>query len=130
MIVVIASISLLAGVVAFVYDNTSAVKARPSPVKAALSWFGAINRHDRSLIDSKFAPDDRYMVANVISWNLYYFLDVRCHTSSETRLRATVSCEFKMRDPAPPEMRNISFWDLDLRRSPSGPWLITGYGQG
>jgi hypothetical protein len=104
--------------------------ATQSPVDTTLSWFGAVNRHDRSLIDSKFAPGQRREVANVLDWNLYYFLDVRCHASSESRLSATVRCVFKMRNPAPPEMLNVSFWDFDLQRSPSGPWLITGYGQG
>ena len=126
-----AIVALIVGVVvATAAAPNPASSARPSPVAVAQAFFKDINRHDLSLIESAIVPRDRYMVANVSDWDLYHFVRLRCHRTAESQLTASVQCGFMMHSPAPPEMYNVSFWDLSLQRSSSGSWLISNYGQG
>ena len=129
---ILVAICVALGVVLAVNTGSRGPKAtaRPTATATALGWLSAINSHKLSLIESYFDPKDRYMVAHVVDWDLYQFVGVRCHLMEETALTAAVFCHFAMRSPQPPEMQNVSFWDVYMERSLSGPWLIDNYGQG
>jgi hypothetical protein len=126
------AISIALGVALAVNAGSSAPKAiaQPSATARALAWFSAINSHKLSLIESYFDPADRYMVAHVVDWDLFHFVGVHCRLIEEAARTSVVVCHFAMRSPQPPEMQNVSFWDVYMERSPSRPWLIDNYGQG
>lgn len=129
LVVAIAGAAVLAGLFVAGSDNRPG-KPQASPAKVAVAFFSSINKHNRQLIESEFVPADRYIVANVSDWNLYQFSVVHCHATRQTRISATVVCDFKLRSPVPPEMTNVSSWNIDLQDSASSSWMITDYGQG
>jgi len=99
-----------------------------TPVGTALAWFQSVNTHDKSLALAHFASADR----DKMEWSDFgsiSFDNVQCQPEAETATTAAVRCTFAIRDPSP-DVRSDTFWDIYFERQPSGPWLITDYGQG
>jgi hypothetical protein len=99
-----------------------------SPTGTALSWFASINEHDYPLALAHFLPSAR----DQMEWSDFgtsSFRDVRCHNVSQKSNTSEVECTFSVPNPSP-DMENVTFWDVYMKRTPTGPWLITGYGQG
>jgi hypothetical protein len=93
-----------------------------------LSWFSAINSHNKQLALEHFVPADRGMM----EWSFWGppFTHLHCSLTSGNASNADVYCTFAtINDPAV-GMSNESFWSVSLRRVHAGPWLIDNYGQG
>lgn len=56
------------------------------------------------------------------------FSNVRCRPLAEQQGTARVECTFN--ETAPNSEQKDSFWDIEMSRTGSGPWLINNYGQG
>ena len=101
-----------------------------APLSTARIFFTALNGHDRSAVVAAVAPAARSQV----QWSFWPppFRHLRCHLTSATAAprRAGVECDFDEIYSPGAGMSNTTFWNLELRRYPSGRWLITGYGQG
>jgi hypothetical protein len=97
-----------------------------SPVATTLSWFAALNQHDKPLALAHFVVADRDMM----EWSFWGppFKDLHCSLTSATATRADVYCTFD--DINSGAMSNVDFWSVSLQRSSPGPWLINNYGQG
>ena len=97
------------------------------PADAALSWFRAINGHNKPQAIAHFAPPNQTMM-NWSDFGRVSFSDVHCRQLDEQDATARVECTFN--ESAPAGEQKDSFWDIEMARSGSGPWLITNYGQG
>ena len=100
-----------------------------SPINTALSWFKAINEHNMPLVLEHFARADRNQMESVVDVDSYSFYDLRCRLIAKGMTTSWVRCMFKMHNPSPPEMLDVTYWSVYMQRKPPGPWLITGYGQ-
>ena len=112
----------------FVSDPPVPTIAIQSPVATTLSWFAAVNAHDKPLALAHYVAADRHMM----EWSSWGppFKHLRCSQRSGSATSAVVTCTFdEINDPTG-GMSNTSFWDVYLQREPPGPWLINGYGQG
>jgi hypothetical protein len=99
-----------------------------SPVNSTLSWFAAINAHDKPLALAHFVPANRDMM----EWSYWGvpFKGLHCSLMNRSTSRASVYCKFNNINDANMGMSNVSFWTVALQREPSGRWLINNYGQG
>jgi hypothetical protein len=107
-------------------DGDSSTIAIQSPVATTVSWFAALNAHNKPLALAHFIFGDRDMM----EWSFWGppFKGLHCSQTSETATRADVYCTFD--DVNDSDMSNVDFWTVSLQRSLSGPWLINNYGQG
>jgi hypothetical protein len=101
-----------------------------SQVKTALAWFQAVNQKDKPLAVAHFAPGDRGQMnwgdGSTSGWPR--FSNVHCRALAHAGPQ--VLCPFKESD-APDVGNPDSFWTISfVRTSSTGPWLISGYGQG
>jgi len=98
-----------------------------SPVDTALSWFMSINGHNKPQAMAHFAPANQTMM----DWSDFgqmSFSNVHCRPLDLQEATARVECTFN--ESVPAGEQKDSFWDIEMTRSGSGPWLITNYGQG
>lgn len=101
-----------------------------SPVQTAVSWFDAINARNLPLAKAHFAAADRdQMDWSSSELHASKFSGVRCNATEQGDTTATVRCTFNPMD-TPRDMKNVTFWSIDMEQTPPGPWLITNYGQG
>lgn len=109
--------------------NTPTIPTQ-SPVQTAMSWFDAINTRNLPLAKAHFAAADRHeMNWSSSEFHAAKFSGVRCNAVEQGETTSTVRCTFNPMD-TPQDMENITFWSIDMERTPPGPWLITDYGQG
>lgn len=99
-----------------------------SPVATTLSWFQAVNEHNKPLALEHFVRADQGMM----EWSSWGppFSDLHCHLQSGDAKGANVYCSFATINDPDTGMSNTSFWNVYLQRQPSGRWLIDSYGQG
>lgn len=97
-----------------------------SPVATTLSWFAAVNAHDKALALAHFVPADRDMM----EWSAWGpgFTHLQCSLRSGSATSADVHCTFDPIYDANAGMSGDSFWDVYLQREPGQPWLINNYG--
>jgi len=99
-----------------------------SPVLTTEAWFAAVNARDMPLAKAHFAPADRAQM-NWSSWG-QPFAHLHCSLWRHSRHSAEVNCTFATQNDPASGMSNVNFWNVQLARVASGPWLITAYGQG
>jgi hypothetical protein len=109
----------------------SSASSGPTAKSAAYAWFRTVNAKNLTAAQAHFAVADRNQMdwgeGDVADWPT--FSDVNCKTSSSSTYYATVFCSFK-ESAAPLAGNPDTGWALAFQRQKSGPWLITGYGQG
>jgi hypothetical protein len=125
---VVAAVALITLLIRFHENEASPKIAIQPPVATTLSWFAAINAHDKPLAVAHFVPADRDMM----EWSNWGepFRDIHCSLMNSATSRASVYCKFNDINDANMGMSNVSFWTVSLQREPSGRWLINNYGQG
>lgn len=102
-----------------------------SPVRAALSWFSAINNKDKDTAAAHFEP----AAAGQMNWgngdtaNWPTFSALHCRQTTRSPATASVYCTFT-ESQAPAAGNPDSFWNITLALQPDKQWLITSYGQG
>jgi hypothetical protein len=99
-----------------------------TPVATTVEWFKAVNNQNAPLALAHFAIAER----GQMEWSQWGppFWHLRCNLQSGGTTSAVVYCSFATINDPDTGMSNTSFWMVDLKRAPPGPWLITGYGQG
>jgi hypothetical protein len=85
-----------------------------SPVNTTLSWFAAINAHDKPLALAHFVPADRDMM-EWSNWGVP-FKGLHCSLMNHSTSRASVYCTFNDINDANMGMGNVSFWNVALQR--------------
>jgi hypothetical protein len=93
-----------------------------------MSWLEAINARNKPLAKSYFAVADQEQMDWGSDFSAAVFNGIRCNTVEQGETTSTVRCTFNPMG-TPPDMKNVTFWTIDMERTPPGPWLITDYGQ-
>jgi hypothetical protein len=125
-VTLVAGVSVAAWAIQSSAHGRSSTIAIQSPVATTLSWFAALNEHNKPLALAHFVVADRDMM----EWSFWEppFHGLHCSLTSEGVNRANVYCTFD--DINDNDMSNVDFWSVSLQRSSNGPWLINNYGQG
>ncbi len=100
-----------------------------SPVDTAVSRFRALNEHDMPYIVAAFWPSDRETAETSGVGSSLPFEDVHCHLETQSATTSAVRCTFQVANSVNTPMQNVTYFSVDMQRKPSGPWLITDYGQ-
>jgi hypothetical protein len=110
--------------------STNSTQVFSTPLAATYSWFRSIDLKEPKSVIAHAAPSARYMM----DWNdgdtsLWpSFSRIACKVAKEATNTTALLCTFK--ENAPPGNNPDTFWSVSLKRSVSGKWLITNYGQG
>lgn len=105
----------------------------PGPDRAALAWFAAINSNNAASVRSMMLPgsaaEQSWFAGRWAPSQWPAFTRVSCRPLADSGDNARVECSFD-ESQAPSVGNPDSFWDIGLRRGPSGSWLVSSYGQG
>ena len=121
-------------------NSVSPRVAMQSPEATALSWFSSINTHNMPLAVAHFAPADKGQM-DWADFDSVSFSNVRCSLVSQSESKqlfqnrssqasASVMCTFVPHAPSGDPALSDAFWTVYMKRSSSGPWLISSYGTG
>jgi hypothetical protein len=99
------------------------------PVDSVTDWFAAINSDNVPAVQAHFA-DANWAEAWKDPAPPDLFQDLRCTAQTQTETTAIIDCTFHVREGWGGMEAGDSWWSVELKRQPPGPWLITNYGQG
>ena len=110
--------------------TTTSATTPQSPVQTTYAWFKSLNKKDYPAAVANFEPTARDMMEwgrGNKGWPT--FSKLRCTLVSETATDTQVQCTFREAQAAGVGNPD-SFWEIDMHRLGTGPWLIDNYGQG
>lgn len=104
-----------------------------TPVRAALSWFAAINRKDKAAAIAAFVPSAAEQMnwgnGDTATWPTFTAIKCTQQNQDAATATATVYCTFS-ESQAPAAGNPDTFWTVYFQRTSDGRWPIDNYGQG